>query len=89
MTKFEDSFDFGFTTHSENEFKTRENQIAKQVKDQAATDAQAKVEQMYDMILPLLINLKKDADTQEYIRWPNRGKIIDDFIKKLDAVKGK
>lgn len=87
MVNMDDSFDFGFTTHSESEFKTRETQIAKQVKDQVATDAQAKVEKMYNMIMPLLTNLKKDSDTQEYIKWPGRGKIIDEFIKRLDAVK--
>ena len=88
MVDIDESFDFGFTTHSETEFKTKENQVAKQVKEQVSADAQAKVEKMYNMIMPLLNNLKKDADTQEYIKWPGRGKIIDEFIKKLDAVRG-
>ena len=84
MVDIDDSFDFGFTTVSEVDLKNRESEIAKQVHTQVSKDADARVEKMYKMIMPLLNNLKKDADTQEYIRWPGRAKIIDDFIKKLD-----
>ena len=80
----DESFDFGFTTVSEVDFKTRENQVAKQVKDQVSADAQAKVEKMYKMIMPLLLNLKKDSETNEYIYWPHRGTKIDEFIAILD-----
>lgn len=81
-----DDFDFGFSTVSENDLKNRENEIAKQVHSQVTQTAEQKVQRMYKMILPLLQNLKKDADTNEYIYWPNRAEKIDEFIKKLEGV---
>lgn len=72
--KPENEFDFGFTTVSESDFKIKETAI------------QNKVDQMYKMILPLLKNLKKDSDKNEYIYWPNRGAKIDEFITKLEAI---
>ena len=81
-----DDFDFGFSTVSENDLKNRENEIAKQVHSQVTKDADQKVKRMYKMIYPLLQNLKKDADTNEYIYWPNRAEKIDEFIKKLQEV---
>jgi hypothetical protein len=82
----DESFDFGFTTVSESDFKTRENEIASRAAEDAAQDSQAKVEKMRKMILPLLLNLKKDADKNEYIYWPNRGEKIDEFIAILEKV---
>jgi hypothetical protein len=78
-----DDFDFGFTTLSEEELKLRE----KIVIDGATGAANAKLEQMYKLILPLLNNLAKDADTNEYIKWPNRGAKIKQFIEKLDQIR--
>lgn len=69
-TELED-FDFGFTTSSEEDIK------------QAVND---KAEEMYEAIMPLLTNLKKDADKNPIINWPNRGKKIDEFIKKLTKI---
>ena len=82
-----DDFDFGFTTLSEEELKLRENDIAKQVHTQLTSAANAKLEQMYKLIMPLLNNLAKDADTNEYIKWPNRGAKIKQFIEKLDQIR--
>lgn len=78
-----DDFDFGFTTLSEEELKSRENTIAEQV----TSAANSKLEQMYKLILPLLNNLAKDADTNEYIKWPNRGAKIKQFIEKLNQIR--
>lgn len=64
-------FDFGFTTTSEEEIK------------QEGTD---KARMMYDAILPLLTNLKKDADKNPIINWPNRAEKIDQFITKLNKI---
>jgi hypothetical protein len=89
MTEFDDSFDFGFTTVSEIDLKNREHEVVKQVHSQVSADAQAKVEQMYKMILPLLKNLQKDADKNEYIYWPDRVEKIDEFISKLETLRGK
>lgn len=79
-------FDFGFSTISEVDFKNRENEIAKQVHSQVTKDADQKVQRIYKMILPLLENLKKDADKNEYIYWPNRAEKINEFISKLEGV---
>lgn len=35
------------------------------------------------MVMPLLTNLLKDADTKDFIKWPNRGPTIEKFIEKL------
>ena len=81
-----DDFDFGFSSVSEDEFKQRENEVAKQVHTQVTKDAEAKVQRVYKMIMPLLQNLKKDADKNEYIYWPNRAEKIDQFIAQLEKV---
>jgi hypothetical protein len=41
---------------------------------------------MYNAIMPLLTNLKKDADKNPIINWPDRGKKIDMFIAKLNKI---
>lgn len=66
-----EDFDFGFTTSSEEDIKQEGND---------------KVQRMYDAIMPLLNNLKKDADTNPIINWPNRAQKIDQFITKLNAI---
>ena len=68
---FDDDFDFGFTTSSEEEIKQEGNDKARA---------------MYDAILPLLKNLQKDADKNPIINWPNRGAKIDQFITKLSKI---
>lgn len=70
----EDPFDFGFTSISESTIKVKEALI------------EEKVEKIYKMIMPLLHNLKKDCEKNEYIYWPNRREKIDEFIAKLDKI---
>jgi len=65
-----DDFDFGFTTTSEAQI-IGENGTA---------------EEMYKLILPLLNNLMKDAETNDYIHWPNRKEKIEAFKAKLEAL---
>ena len=74
---FEDDFDFGFTSVSEEVFAEAEA---------AVQEGQQKAEAIYKMILPLLNNLAKDADKNAYIHWPDRAKKIEQFKKKLEAV---
>jgi hypothetical protein len=77
ITDFDDDFDFGFTTVSEDVF----------VQAEAATqEGQQKAETIYKMVLPLLNNLVKDADQNAYIHWPNRAEKIEAFKKKLLGV---
>jgi hypothetical protein len=64
-------FDFGFTTMAEEDIKQEGNDKARA---------------MYDAIMPLLLNLKKDADKNPIINWPNRGEKIDQFITKLNEI---
>ncbi len=50
-----------------------------------ANAAEAKAQMMFDMIMPLLNNLKKNPDKPNIV-WPDREKKIDEFIKKLQNV---
>lgn len=45
----------------------------------------AKLKEVEGMILPLLVNLKKNPD-KAYIHWPNRVAVIDKQIEKITAV---
>jgi hypothetical protein len=74
---FEDDFDFGFTSVSEEVFAEAEA---------AVQEGQQKAEAIYKMILPLLNNLAKDADKNAYIHWPDRAVKIEQFKKKLQSV---
>lgn len=77
MADFElDDFDFGFTTHSEEEF----------VPANEMQTAQNKAEAMYKAIVPLLNNLAKDADKNDVIKWPNRDAKINEFKKRLEQI---
>lgn len=91
----DDAFDdFGFTTVGEQELKEVEIKLKEEVKqtkkklvekEQSDQTYQAKVEKLYKMIMPLLLNLKKNPE-QEYIKWPDRTKKIDEFIAKIEKV---
>lgn len=48
-------------------------------------DVALKLREVEDLILPLLINLKRDPE-KEMIHWPNRTVIIDKQIEKIKAV---
>ena len=45
----------------------------------------AKLKEVEGMILPLLVNLKKNPD-KAYIHWPNRTAVIDKQIERITAV---
>ena len=70
----DDDFDFGFSTYGEDEAEEK------------YTKPDDKAQLLYDAIMPLLNNLKKDADKKPIIEWPNRAEKIDQFIKKLDRI---
>lgn len=74
-------FDFGFTAIDEEELKANEIDLQGQL-----TDTQVKLEGLRKMIMPLLLNLKKDP-TKNIIKWDGteRVKQIDAFIKKMDT----
>lgn len=72
---FDMDFDFGFT--SEDELKSTEIQ--------ELGNTQEKLAGLRKMIMPLLLNLKKNPD-KDIIKWEGaqRVKQIDAFIKKMD-----
>jgi len=75
----EEIFDFGFTAVTEEELETV--QIAKTASD----DSQSKLDKLYNAIVPLLNNLKKDPD-KEYILWPNRLQKVEAFEDHLQNI---
>jgi hypothetical protein len=49
------------------------------------TKYKARLKEVEGMILPLLLNLKKNPD-KAYIHWPNRTAVIDKQIEKITAI---
>ena len=45
-----------------------------------------RMNEVEELILPLLQNLAKDGDKKEYIRWPNRTDILNAQIDKIKVV---
>jgi len=45
-----------------------------------------KMNEVEELILPLLKNLAKDGDKREWIRWPGRTDILNAQIDKITAV---
>lgn len=81
--------DFGFTTLSNDE--VRANVIStldkKEVERLKDTNEHLKdaLKKMHDAIIPMLVNLNNTAQ-KEYIYWPNRGKVISEKIRELNAL---
>ena len=75
-------FDFGFTAVDENELE-----IAQRAEKSTTTAVatQAKLDELYNAIQPLLTNLKKNPE-KEYILWPNRIEKVDQFEDKLRQI---
>ena len=90
--EFDEDFDFGFSTVSETELKALEKKLQAEVTEKsneiAAVSAsyEEKLSTLYKMVMPLLQNLAKDADSKEYIYWPNRQKKMKDFIDKVEKL---
>lgn len=68
--------DFGFTFVDSETFKTVEVVVDKE-----------KLQQLRKMIMPLLLNLKKNPE-KDIIQWPGKDRIknIDSFILKMDKL---
>lgn len=86
----DDIFDFGFTAVDENELASVE--ISKKIADESVATAEqleARLDKLYNAIIPLLTNLKKNPE-KEYILWPDRTAKIEQFEAKLfDIYSGK
>tara|TARA_B100000925_G_scaffold280734_1_gene251740 strand:- start:822 stop:1082 length:261 start_codon:yes stop_codon:yes gene_type:complete len=79
-------FDFGFTAVDETELEAV--QKISQKNDEAVTAAmstQEKLDGLYNAIIPLLNNLKRNPE-KEYILWPNRLEKVEEFETKLTEI---
>jgi len=61
--------------------KTLETALIKSIEEKY----KAKLKEVEGMILPLLINLKKNPE-KAYINWPNRAPVIDKQIERITAI---
>ena len=85
-----DTFDFGFSAVDENELEAVtkvESKLQETSSTVAAATAQqkaiqAKLDQMYNAVIPLLNNLQKNPE-KEYIFWPDRHNKVEQFRDKL------
>jgi hypothetical protein len=81
-----DYFDFGFTAIDENELASVRE--LKSSVETTATDAEEKGEKLnnlYNAILPLLGNLKKNPE-KDYIYWPNRVAKVEEFEEIISNI---
>ena len=79
-------FDFGFTAVDETELEAV--QKISQKNDEAVTAAmstQEKLDGLYNAIIPLLNNLKKNPE-KEYILWPNRLEKVEQFEDHIQKI---
>ena len=75
----DDIFDFGFTAVDESELQAvQQTQALANDAEQMATTTQDKLDKLYNSIVPLLNNLKKNPE-KEYILWPNRISKVEQF----------
>jgi len=79
----DDIFDFGFTAVDEEELSSVQEatDAARVVKQQAQT-TQQRLDSLYNAVIPLLNNLKKNPE-KEYILWPNRLTKVEEFETHL------
>ena len=79
----DDIFDFVFTAVDENELKAVQEATQK-VEHAAGTasSTQEKLDKLYNAIIPLLNNLKKNPE-KEYILWPKRIEKVEAFEDHL------
>jgi hypothetical protein len=79
-------FDFGFSLVDENELEAVQTAYSQaSAASGTAEQMQAKLDALYNMVMPLLNNLQKNPE-KEYIYWPNRTVKIEEFRDKLQSV---
>ena len=77
-----DQFDFGFTAVDEKELDAVQKLETTSSK---ADELEDKLNRLYNSILPLLSNLKKNPE-KEYILWPNRTEKIEAFEDHISGI---
>lgn len=84
--KLDESFDFGFSIVDEGELEVlQEAQDTITTVSAEAATLEARLDMLYNMMLPLLNNLAKNPD-KNYIYWPDRLNKIEQFRDRLDKV---
>ena len=82
----DDIFDFGFTAVNEDELQAvQKTQALANDAEQVATATQDKIDNLYNAIIPLLNNLKKNPE-KEYILWPDRLAKVEAFEDHLQKI---
>ena len=82
----DDLFDFGFTAVDEDELDAVQKVTQKAAAvESTATTTQEKLDKLYNAIVPLLNNLKKNPE-KEYILWPNRLTKVEAFEDHLQKI---
>jgi hypothetical protein len=74
-----DIFDFGFTAVDEDELEAVQKVSA------TASSAEDRLNKLYNAIVPLLNNLKKNPE-KDYILWPNRLAKVEEFETHLQQI---
>ncbi len=79
-------FDFGFTAVDESELEAVQEISTKASSTEAEVkELEDKLDKLYNAILPLLTNLKKNPE-KEYILWPNRTEKIEAFEDHISGI---
>ena len=79
-------FDFGFTAVDESELEAVQEVSKKASSTEAEVKAlENKLNNLYNAILPLLSNLKKNPE-KEYILWPNRLEKVEQFEDHIQKI---
>ena len=74
-----DIFDFGFTSVTEDELEYSQKAVATATKaKEEANTTQERLDKLYNAVIPLLTNLKKNPE-KDYILWPNRLDKVEQF----------
>ena len=82
----DDLFDFGFTAVDEDELQAvQKTQALANDAEQMASSTQEKIDKLYNAIVPLLNNLKKNPE-KEYILWPDRLNKVEQFETHLQKI---
>jgi hypothetical protein len=82
----DDFFDFGFTAVDENELEAVQKIASKaETLGASAMNTQEKIDKLYNAIIPLLNNLKKNPE-KEYILWPDRLNKVEQFETHLQKI---
>ena len=82
----DDFFDFGFTAVNEDELQAvQQTQSKANDAEQLAMTTQERLDKLYNAIIPLLNNLKKNPE-KEYILWPDRLKKVEAFETHLQGI---